>query len=357
MYEGMDNGVTLTERVETQDGHALTIVIVNWNGGELLHRCLASIRASQAPFPVKIIVVDNNSADGSRERAQREFPGFTVINSGGNLGFGRGNNLARPLVDTPLVLFLNPDTELRPDTLQRVVECLERRPDVGALGCKMVYPDGIVQEQGLQWFPSPAIVFLELLLPEGARRGWVQRWLPRVDPLQSGEVRKLYGGFILARREVLESAGWFDERYFMYAEDVDLSRTIRELGWRLYYCAGTEIVHACGGSSERASSGFSILMKQRSVNQLIQKYQGPFMAVMHRLSVAAAAMIRLIALTVVWPGLRLLGRSLDRWRLACWKSKLLLEWAWGLKSAPIPEGSMAETLSATEAENQAALRL
>jgi N-acetylglucosaminyl-diphospho-decaprenol L-rhamnosyltransferase len=351
----MDNGVTLTQRLEAQDGDALTIVIVNWNGGELLLRCLDSIRASQVPFPVKVIVVDNNSADGSRERAQREFPEFTVINSGGNLGFGRGNNQARPLVDTPMVLFLNPDTELRPDTLQRVVECLESRSDVGALGCKMVYPDGTVQEQGLQWFSNPATVFLELLLPEWARRGWVQRLLPRVDPLQSGEVGKLYGGFILARREVLERAGWFDERYFMYAEDGDLSRTIRELGWKLHYCAEAEIVHACGGSSERAPSGFSILMKQRSVNQLIKKYHGPFWAFMHRLAVATAAGIRLVTLAVMWPGLRLLGRPLATWRLAYWKSQLLLKWAWGLKSAPIPKQPMAETLSATEAENEAKL--
>ncbi len=351
----MGKDMVRTESAEVQDGRAVTIVIVNWNGGDLLLRCLASVRSIQIPFPVKVIVVDNNSVDGSRERAQREFPEFTMINSGANLGFGRGNNQARQLVDTPLVLFLNSDTELRPDALQRVVECLERHPDVGALGCKMVYPDGTVQEQGLQWFPSPATVFLELLLPEGLRRGWVQRWLPRVNPLKSGEVRKLYGGFILVRREVLDRAGWFDERYFMYAEDVDLSRTIRELGWKLYYCAEAEIVHVCGGSNERAPSGFSILMKQSSINQLMQKYHGPFWAVMHRVSVVIAAGIRLVMLAVMWPCLRLFGRRLASWRLAWWKSLLLLEWAWGLKNASIPGQSNAETLSAPEAENQATL--
>jgi GT2 family glycosyltransferase len=351
----MDNALAATERLEAQDGKALTIVIVNWNGGDLLLRCLASIHASQASFPVKVIVVDNNSADGSRERAQREFPMFTLINSGGNLGFARGNNLARPLVNTPLVLFLNPDTELRPDTLQRAVACLEYRSDVGALGCKMVYPDGTVQEQGLQWPASPATVFLELLLPDRARQGRVQRWLPRVDPLQSGEVRKLYGGFILARREMLDRAGWFDERYFMYAEDGDLSRTIRELGWKLYYCAEAEIVHVCGGSSERAPSGFSILMKQRSVNKLIKKYHGPFWAFVHRLAVATAAGIRLATLAATWSGLRLLGKPLASWRLACWKSLLLLEWAWGLKTPPIPEDSTVEALPTTEAGHKATL--
>jgi GT2 family glycosyltransferase len=159
----------------------------------------------------------------------------------------------------------------------------------------------------------------------------------------------------LARREVLDRTGWFDERYFMYAEDVDLSRTIRELGWKLHYCAEAEIVHLCGGSSERAPSSFSILMKQRSINQLMQKYHGPLWAFMHRLAVATAAGIRLVTQAVMWPGLRLLGRPLDSWRLTFWKSRLLLEWAWGLKSAPIPEQSTAETPSVTKAENQATL--
>jgi hypothetical protein len=326
------------EILDAQGGLALTIVIVNWNGGELLLRCLGTIRASQTTFPVKVIVVDNNSADGSRERAESEFPEFTVINSGANLGFGRGNNQARPLVDTPLVLFLNPDTELRPDTLQRVVTCLESHPDVALLGCKMLYPDGTVQEQGLQWTTTPGTVFLELLLPEEIRRGWIKRWLPTFDPMVSGGVRKLYGGFLLARRDVLDRAGWFDERYFMYAEDADLSRTIRDLGWKLYYCADTEIVHVCGGASERTPSTFSILMKQRSINQLIRKYNGPGAAVRHRIAVASAAGIRLMVMAIVWPVVRLLKRSSDnRQYAAWWRGRLLMQWALGFKRAPVPE--------------------
>lgn len=344
-YEGMENALSITKCLKTQDAHNLTIVIVNWNGGDLLLRCLASIRSSEFPSVVKVIVIDNNSVDGSRERVHCEFPEFSVINSGGNIGFGRGNNLARPLVDTELVLFLNPDTELRPDTLQRTVECLVHRPDVGALSCKMVYKDGTIHEQGLQWFPNPATVFLELLLPEWTRRGWMQGWLPRLDPLQSGEVLKLYGGFILARREVLDLVGWFDERYFMYAEDVDLSRSICELGWKLYYLAETEIVHVVGGSSERTPNGFSVLMKQHSINQLMQKYHGPLGSVMHRLAVASAAGMRLVTLAVIWPGFRLLGRPLAGWRDAYWKSQLLLKWAWGLKNALIPEYSKTKSLS------------
>lgn len=315
----------------------LTIIIVNWNGGEKLLRCLRSIRASRTSFPVKVIVVDNDSRDGSREQAASEFSEFQVINTGTNLGFGRGNNFARPWVDTPLVLFLNPDTELFNDTLEQAVHSLLSRPQVGMLGCQMLDPDGAVQALGLQWFPTPLRVLVEMLIPEAFRRSWLCRWLPVHDPKMSGVVHKLYGGFLLVRKPVLDAAGWFDERYFMYAEDVDLSRTIRDLGWQLYYDTDCAIVHTCGGSSEHAPSEFSILMKQHSVNQLIAKHQGPFAACWHRVVVGLAAGLRLVGLTLASTfnrvsGLR--GRKLDNQRKFSW---LLWQWARGQRAAPIPE--------------------
>src|SRR5688572_19062334 len=124
----------------------LTIVIVNWNGAQLLMRCLASIRACSSAGAVAVIVVDNDSTDGSRQMAAEMFPEFRIVNSGGNLGFGRANNLARTLVDTPLVLFLNPDTELMAGGLERAVQCLHQHADIGALGCRMLQPGGKVQQ-------------------------------------------------------------------------------------------------------------------------------------------------------------------------------------------------------------------
>src|SRR4029453_11576593 len=116
-----------------------TIIIVNWNGGALLKDCLESVRRSGARNRVTTIVVDNASTDGSREAAEREFPEFRIVNSGDNLGFARGNNFARPMVDTPLVLFLNPDTVILGDAIERMIDFLSTHPEVGALGCKMRY--------------------------------------------------------------------------------------------------------------------------------------------------------------------------------------------------------------------------
>ena len=317
----------------------LAIVIVNWNGGEKLLRCLRSIRASRTTFPVKVIVVDNDSCDGSREQAAAEFPEFLVLNTGANLGFGRGNNFARPYVDTPLVLFLNPDTELFPDTLEKAVRSLLSRPRVGMLSCQMRYPDGSVQELGLQWFPTPARVFLELVAPSLLRRAFLWRWVPRQDPHRSGPVQKLYGGFLLIRTPVLEAAGWFDERYFMYAEDADLSRTVRELGWELYYDADCAMVHYCGATSEKAPSGFSTLMKQRSVQQLIEKYQGRFAARRYRWVVALAAALRLAGLALARAGAARRTATRERLDRAWQRSYWLWQWAWKGCEATIPGSS------------------
>ncbi len=315
---------------------ALTIVIVNWNGGERLIRCLQSIRNSRVSFPVKVIVVDNNSADGSRERAATEFPEFTVVNSGANLGFSRGNNYARPWVNTPMVLFLNPDTELFPDTLQKAVASLQARPRVGLLGCQMRYPDGTAQELGLQWFPKPGRIFLELLVPNVLRKWPWGRWL-RHDPLKSGSVKKLYGGFFLIRKTVLDAIGWFDERYFMYAEDVDVSRTVRNLGWELYYDANCAIIHACGTTTEKAPGGFSVLMKQQSIHQLICKYYGPLAGWRHKLAVGTAAGLRIVGLWIWHWFTRTLRFDVRDKRAQSWeRTRLLWQWAWHGRRADIP---------------------
>src|ERR1039457_447177 len=121
----------------------------------MLRNCLSSIRNAPKGRKVAVVVIDNNSSDGSREMAAREFPEFRVINSGANLGFGKANNLARPHVRTPLVLFLNPDTVVLGDALDQMAAFLETHPETGAVGCQMRYAYGSVHGLGIQWFPSP----------------------------------------------------------------------------------------------------------------------------------------------------------------------------------------------------------
>ena len=314
----------------------LSIVIVNWNGGKLLNDCLASIVAHGGGLNLQGIVIDNASRDGSREMAERAFPQFQVINSGTNLGFGKANNLARSLVKSDFVLFLNPDTVLCENALERMVEFLRRNPNVGALGCKMLYPNGEVQELGLQYFPTPWKEFLHSLFMSTGTRQWLKRWLPYHDPNHSGYAIKLYGGCLLCRKQALERVGWFDERYFMYAEDVDLCRAIRDVGWKLYYLSEAKIVHVCGGASEKAPSGFSILMKSESIAKLIRKYQGGLGALLYRVGTLIAAIVRLLILTLMSVA-RLAARRPAHGELdaAFFKYRTLIGWALGVKRAQI----------------------
>jgi GT2 family glycosyltransferase len=168
----------------------------------------------------------------------------------------------------------------------------------------------------------------------GARRR-LRRWLPGIDPLKSTTIRKLYGGFVLARREALDRAGWFDDRYFMYAEDVDLSRTLTDLGWKLYYCADAEIIHVSGGTSSQAPSGFSVLMKNQSINLLLEKYQGRTGALLHRAAVALGAAARLLVLLLLWPVHRVrggkTGASAAGHGGSTFKHRMNLLWALGLR--------------------------
>jgi GT2 family glycosyltransferase len=314
----------------------LTIIIVNWNGGDLLHDCLASIDRARAKLQVQVIVVDNASRDGSRERAQREFPQFEVINSGANIGFGRANNLARPLVKSDLVLFLNPDTVLLGQSLVPMVEFARQHPEVGAVGCKMRYPNGEIHEQGLQYFPSPWTEFLHLTFVSTQARQRFKAWLPYLDPNQSGYVIKLYGGCLLCRKSVLDEVDWFDGRYFMYAEDVDLCRSILDRGLKLYYLSSAEIVHVAGGTSGKAPSGFSILMKAESIAKLMAKYYGAFGCSLYRALTFVGASIRLTALGVlrVLSLISPLGAGTN-FVTAFFKYRLLLLWSVGLKKPVI----------------------
>jgi GT2 family glycosyltransferase len=276
----------------------LTIIIVNWNGGDALIGCLASIRRHTSRDSVGVIVVDNNSGDGSREAAQKAFPEFRVINSGANLGFGKANNLARQFVRTPLVLFLNPDTELSKGAIPAMISLMDRQPELGALGCKMRDSQGAVQVLPLQWQPSPLTQFLGLILVTEHMPQTLKKLLPYADPGTSQYLTKLYGGCIMARTSALDSIGWFDERYFMYAEDIDLCHSLHQKGWKLYYLSEAEIVHTGAGSSKKTRAEFPVLMRCESISKLMRKYHGSLGGGLYRAGVLIACQVRLAALMV-----------------------------------------------------------
>ena len=314
----------------------VSIVIVNWNGGKMLTECLASIEKAEQGLALQVIVVDNASRDGSREMAENQFPHFQVVNSGANIGFGKANNLARRLVRSDLVLFLNPDTVLLKNSLKPMVDFIRAHPEVGAVGCKMRYPTGEVHEQGLQYVPSPWTEFLNLLFASTETRRWFAKWLPTLNPHQSGYVVKLYGGCLLCRRDLLDKVGWFDERYFMYAEDVDLCLAIMKQKAKLYYLSTAEVIHIAGGISKNAPSGFAVLMKAESIAKFMKKHHGGLGMVLYRVVILVSASTR-ISLIAVGRGLAvLLGKGPEsEFTRRLFKHWNLILWALGLRKPVI----------------------
>jgi len=310
----------------------LSIIIVNWNTKDLLQNCLRSIAAGSEHYQVEVIVADNNSADGSRDMVAANFPKVKLFNSGANLGFAKANNLGLRHAQAPLILYLNPDTELGRDSLDRMINFMSKNSEVGALGCKIRNASGSVQRLGLQWFPSPLTQMLRLLAYSERSCPPLSFLFPCHDPEISGYVKMLYGACLLVRRAVLDQVGGFDERFFMYCEDVDLCQRIQRGGWRLFYLAEAEILHLGGSSSSNTVSGFSVLMMCESCASLNRKYYGRLGSIGYRLVTALGAPARLLLLlclrTPLFGRRRLLRAPLDA---SIRKYQTATRWALGLE--------------------------
>ena len=275
------------------------MIIVNWNTKELLRACLTSVNNSKGTLSIQTIVVDNASSDGSVAMIQSLFPEVQLMQAGGNLGFAKANNLAMPFVKAPLVLFLNPDTVVKESSLKVMVEFIGAHPSIGALGPRILDSNGKAFNLGIQISSSPLTELVNLLFLSDKSVKKIRKFLPYIDPEQSSYVRKLYGACLMVRKEALDQVGYFDDRFFMYCEDVDLCRRITSAGWQLYYLSEAEIIHLAGGASNKSFSSFSILMKCESVSKLMQKYYGYGGKIRYRLALLSGSSIRLLMLTLL----------------------------------------------------------
>lgn len=234
----------------------LSVIIVSYNVKFFLEQCLCSVQKAIAGMEAEVIVVDNHSTDGSIEYLQPSFPKVQFIASKENLGFGKANNLALKIAKGKYILFLNPDTIVPEDCFKKCISFFESNKDCGALGIKMIDGTGIFLAESKRSFPSPITSFYKLsglssLFPKSAI--FNRYALGNLDENQNHEVDVICGAFMMLTKEAADKTNGFDEAFFMYGEDVDLSYRIQQLGLKNYYFSETTIIHFKGESAGQQS--------------------------------------------------------------------------------------------------------
>ncbi len=244
----------------------LGIIIVNWNTRDYLQKCLETVFASEGDFTYKVVVVDNASSDGSVEMVREHFPQVHLIASEVNGGYPYGNNVGLRALgfrdagdvddDAPrYALLLNPDTELPPDALYRMVKLMDERPELGIAGPKLVLEDGSLDKACRRGFPTPAVSFyhfvgLAKLFPQNERFGRYN--MTFADPDQEIEVDSVVGAYMQVRRECIEAVGLLDETFFMYGEDLDWAYRIKAAGWKVLYHPQVVVRHVKRAASRKS---------------------------------------------------------------------------------------------------------
>ena len=234
----------------------LSIIIVNYNVKEFLQNLLHSIDKAAQNISHEIIIVDNASDDGSIEFLQQKFPKVKLIINKENLGFGKANNIGMKAAKGKYLLLLNPDTLLSENLLHEMITFLDRTPEAGMTGCKILNPDGTLQLACRRSFPGPWTSFckvtgLSTLFPKS--KLFARYNLTYLDENQTYEVDAISGSFMMMRREVYEKTGGFDEDFFMYGEDLDLCYRIQKEGYKVFYVHSAQIIHYKGESTKRSS--------------------------------------------------------------------------------------------------------
>jgi hypothetical protein len=273
----------------------ISIIIVNWNTGALLPKCLESVRLAGRDLACEVIVVDNASTDGSECVVGAQFPEFRLLRSETNLGYARANNLAARESRGDYLLFLNPDTVVRPETFQIMLELAGDSPVPAIVGCRVRLTDGYVQPDSAGNFLTPGRWGLFRL---HAERLFPDHGLNQSARLtETANVDWVSGVCLLIESQVFRALGGFDEQMFAYLEDMDLCRRARNQGVRSLFTTATEITHFKGASFADLASRQSLYFVQSQV--LYVRKHWPLLA---RTAYLADRFLR-YAMLAVWSGM------------------------------------------------------
>lgn len=247
----------------------VSVVIVNWNGGDLLRQCLEAVQASVDCTP-EVILVDNASTDGSSIAVAQQYPRLRLIKNDANVGFARANNMGIRASTSRYVMLLNNDALLAPQTLRILVSYMDGHPRVAACGARLLYADGSTQPFAYGSDPTIGHLIARGLL--AARGRSIHDWNVGV----SQEVDWVAGTAMLARRAACDEAGLLDESFFMYFEDVEWCRRFRDRGWRVAYVPEAAVIHL----NKRT---YRDQQRQRRYDRSLRRYYALHYSVLDRL--------------------------------------------------------------------------
>ncbi len=272
----------------------LTIIIISWNTRQLVLDTLAAAYAnlpSSALYQSEVILVDNHSSDGTPQAVAEAFPQVLLIANADNRGFGPANNQALKLARGRYSLLLNSDALVGPGCLEQLIAFMDEQPRVGLCGVQVLNADGSFQGSYARFLN----LWSEFLILTGLGRRLLNPAYPSLGPersQQSGPVATIQGAFMFARTAALREIGLFDEQFFMYGEENDLSLRLKRAGWLTYYLAEVKIVHL-GGQSTRKNWTKMAWQLQKSKLRLFRKHYGPAPALGFKLLVSLAVLVKL----------------------------------------------------------------
>jgi len=307
----------------------ISILLVSFNTVRELVACLESIERCAAAIPHEIIVVDNGSTDGSVEAVRRRFPSVQLVLNQENLGFPKANNQALPLVRGEYVLFLNPDSELQPGTLERMLAELGGFPERAAVGPRIRKPSEFISRTCARrlptlWTEFCDLTWLDRIFPRSRILAW--KYYARWDGTTDRDVECLLGAAMLCRTDQVRALGGLDESVPLYLDDMDLCKRLGDLG-RLRYVSGATVLHHYSVSTKKQPSPLIKRLGLQATYQYFVKHRGQAYA---RAYVAVVAAVGVAAFPLGF--VRLLGGSLRKARRRWDEARVFVDWAWRSKN-------------------------
>ena len=303
----------------------LSVIIVNYNVKYFLEQCLCSVIKACRNIDAQIIVVDNNSTDGSKEFLLPKFPLVKFICNNVNMGFAKANNQALLQADGAYILFLNPDTIVPEDCFENCIHFFQSHANAGALGVRMIDGTGNFLKESKRAFPSPLTSLYKLsgltkLFPRS--KIFAKYHLGHLPENENQEVDVLAGAYMMAPKKILDETGGFDETFFMYGEDVDLSYRIQKAGYKNYYFAESTIIHFKGESTKKETLNY-VRMFYSAMSLFVKKHYSGSRAGLFNFLIQTGIFLRAI--------LSVTGKFIQKIGLPLLDAGIIFMSFWGIK--------------------------